>query len=333
MAVKKINPKCIDTIHKKRYNTIIKNVLKQYRKEGTMNLFDFFNGMTIDGHEVDTSKLEETGKVIVNGEEYNAIDFLSDEDKKYIFDEDMLRTQNDIIYDIDFLLREIQKDKESDTKHSAAYYKRYIDLLKRFKQTIEQTVFPQQLEDWWFYDYEVEETGVTLRLKHAKYADMNSEGYYDSFSIDTCFDLIKIGTELLTVEQYAKANDVTTTTVRQWIRRGKLRTAVKQGSEWRIPDLAEVRDRGYKFVQYEWKEFLTGFPEKYDYINKYRLVTINQNDEHKDLYEVTFTRNKEDIDAPDKEIELSQKEKEKFELLLISNPFVKPTSSTIVSRW
>ena len=297
-----------------------------------MNYHRIFDGMIIDGHKVDTAPLKETGKVIINGEEWDADDLISDEDKKNLFEEDMLRTKDDILSDIDYLLKEIERTKDNDLKHSPAYYKRYEDLINRFKETVKKCVFPKKLEDWWYYDYEVEETGITLRLNHTDSPDLNNEGFFDFIFIDTSFDLLKVETKLLTVDQYAKENEVTPTTVRQWIRRGKLRTAVKQGSEWRIPDLAEIRERGYKLVQYEWKEFLTGFPKEYDFINDYSLITIQQHEEHKDMFRVSFSRKQRDVDAETKEININQKEKEKLELLLISNPFVKAIDSTIVTR-
>ena len=50
-------------------------------------------------------------------------------------------------------------------------------------------------------------------------------------------------------------------------------------------------------------------------------------DENKDKFDVSFSLENER--TPDKEIQLDKKEKEKFELLLISNPFVKPTGASI----
>lgn len=293
-----------------------------------MSYHRLFDGMTIDGHEIDTSQLVETGKVLIGDEEWDTEDIITEEDKLQIFNEDTLRTKTDILDDIDFLLHTIERNRKGDTKHSQAYYDRYVDLIERFKVKVEECVFPEKLEDWWHYEYEVRETGITLRLIHASFIDLNAEGFIDSENIDTSFDLIKASTEMLTVEQYAQANEVTATTVRQWIRRGKIRTAVKQGSEWRIPELAEVRDRGYRFVQYKWENYVTGFPEDLSFINEYNMVSIWQNDNHKDIFEVTFSKK----DTPERVIRMTQKEKEKLELLLISNPYIDPVDSSIVYR-
>ena len=291
----------------------------------------FFDGMTIDGYEVDTSQVAETGKVFVGGEEYDISDFFTEEDRKQVYDEDMMRTKEDILYNIDLLLREIDSKRKTDVKHSQNFYNRYIDLVTRFRKKVEACTFPEKLEDWWHYEYSVEETGITLNLIHAGSVDFNDEGYIDFVFVDTEFNLITVCAEMMTVEQYAKLNEVTTTTVRQWIRRGKIRTAVKQGGEWRNPELAEVRDRGYRYAQYEWEAFLTSFPEEYSFINDYGMVTIEQDKEHKGLFNIEFGKCKTEKDAV-KRLQMEQKEKERFELLLITDPFVTPVDAMITNR-
>ena len=294
-----------------------------------------FDGMTIDGHEVDTSRLKDTGKVYVGDEEWDPSDLITDEDIQEDFDESMLRTKEDILKDIGSLLKEIETKSQTDTEHSNAYYTRYTDLILRFKAEIEKRTFPDKMVGWWAYSYDVLETGVTLELIHYYTPGLNDEGYIDSLCAETKFELLHIKTKLLTVEQYAQAYDVTTTTVRQWIRRGKLRSAVKQGSEWRIPELAEISNRGYSWAQYTRNEFLSDAPEEYAFINDYDFISIDQNKENKGFFTVSFnirSDDPEEIGAHHKELQMDQKEREKFELFLISNPFVSASAVFITSR-
>lgn len=284
-----------------------------------------FDGMTMDGHEADTSRLKDTGKVYFGDEEWDASDLITEEDEMAIFNEDMLRTKEDILSMIHLLLKRIDENSKKDTKHSPAYYSRYINLIERFKAQVEKSVFPEKLEDLWHYDYDIRETGITLTLEHVESFDLNDEGDIDFVWADTVFELMHIKADLLTVEQYAQAYGVTTTTVRQWIRRGKIRTAMKQGNEWRIPELAEVKDRGYQYIQYKWDEYLTGFPEEYSFINDYNLISIQQNSEHKDMFDVSFSGK----GSEEKNVQMDKVEREKFELLLISNPFITPVQSQI----
>ena len=294
-----------------------------------------FDGMTIDGHEVDTSRLKDTGKVYVGDEEWDPSDLITDEDIQEDFDETMLRTKEDLLKDIDSLLEAIETESQNDTKHSKAYYTRYTALVSRFRAEVERRTFPDKMAGWWAYSYDVQETGITLELIHYYTPDLNDEGYIDALCAETRFDLLHIKTKLLTVEQYAQAYEVTTTTVRQWIRRGKLRSAVKQGSEWRIPELAEVRDRGYQCVRYARAEFLSDVPEEYSFINDYDFIHIEQNKENKNLFTLSFDIRSDDSDEikkHHKEMQVDTKEREKFELFLISNPFVSASDISIAHR-
>ena len=303
-----------------------------------MAYFGIFDGMKIGGKEVDTSKLESEGKIIVGDEEWDADDLISDEDKLQFFNDGAMRTQKDILWGIDFLLRDIDKESQTDAKHSPAYYERYRNLVVKFRNKVENCVFPEKLEDWWSYSFDVGSLGITLHLLHTDSYDICADDSVMASS-DSEFDLMHVNSKLLTVEQYAQAYGVTTTTVRQWIRRGKLRTAIKQGSEWRIPELAEVMDRGYKPGNYVRKEYLTDLPEEYAFFNDFDTVSIFQNKENKDLFDLDFDKGFDTSKVPEeewgkyhKEMQMNLKEREKFELYLISSPFVESSDTYIVAR-
>ena len=290
-----------------------------------------FDGMIINGNEVDTSNTAETGTVVIGDEEVDVRDMINDDDIRQVFEEDFIRSKEELLKDIDSLLKWVERVRRGTHTRSQAYYNRYLDLVERFREKVRRKKFPEKIDGWWYYEYEVLETGVILYLNHMSMPYLDNEGNITNVSVDTSFELFKVSSKMLTVEQYAKANDVTPTTVRQWIRRGKLRTAVKQGGEWRIPELAEVRDRGYKCAQYEWEDYLTTFPAEYSYINDYRMVTIEQDKDHKDIFNLVFGRSRSGKNIP-KTVRMEQKEKEKFELLLITNPFVTPVDAIITIR-
>ena len=231
--------------------------------------------------------------------------------------------------DIDRQLNKIDQDSGNGVKHSPAYYERYKALVEKFRAEVEKRTFFDKLEDWWEYRYDIWSTGITLVLEHNDSFDLCADDPVSAI-VDTSFELLHVPTKMLTVEQYAQAYGVTTTTVRQWIRRGKLRTAMKAGSEWRIPELAEIMDRGYRSGHYMRKEYLTDLPEEYAFFNEYDYVDINQNKEHKDMYDLCFSKDFDIRDYPDeskwgqffKEMQIDRKEREKFELYLIASPFV-----------
>ena len=291
----------------------------------------------INGNPVDLSRLDE-GIIIAGDEEIDADEFIGEEEKLEFFNETALRTKDALLKDIDKLINEINQDREMENDHSPAFFDQYIALVERFRASVEDKVFPEQLEEWWRYEYEIFESGVTLMLKHIGYLSIGSDDIYDE-DIDTVFNLMQIKAKLLTVEQYAQIYKVTPTTVRQWIRRGKIRSAIKKGSEWRIPEIAEVMSRGYRMGHYDRKDILTDLPEGYEFFNDYDYVSIRQNSENKGLYDLSFHKNVDYKKVPEeewnnyqKDIQLSQKEREKFELYLIGNPFVEAFESCLTFR-
>ena len=130
------------------------------------------------------------------------------------------------------------------------------------------------------------------------------------------YDLMEEKSRLLTVEEYAKQNNVKVVTVRQWIRRGKLRTAIKMGGEWRIPELTSVPDksRGYRTVFYTIKSPMSQFIEGFEDINDFDSITIEKGMDH--LYEIGF---KSSVKKTKKVIMVDTPKREKFELYLISS--------------
>ena len=293
----------------------------------------------IGGEPADLSRLDE-GIIIAGDEEYDADDFISDKDRLDFFNDTALRTKDELLKEIDSLLEEIAEESKAETTHSPAFYARYTALVRRFRDEVKKKTFPEILEDWWRYEYEVCESGVILSLCHIRHLTICRDDSVEETK-DTTFELMHIKTRLLTVEQYAQAYDVTATTVRQWIRRGKIRTAMKLGSEWRIPELAEVMYRGYAWGRYYRKEVLADLPEEYAFFNEYDYVVLSQNEKSKDLFDVSFGKYYNPLDYKDeeealrqnfKEIQMDQKEREKFELYLISNPFVVPEEARLASR-
>ena len=95
-----------------------------------MPYLGFFDGMEINGQVVDTSKLEETGKLYVGDEEWDPDDLISEEDKLQYFNDGALRNQSDLLRDIDLLLKKIDEDSKTDVKHSQEYYGRFRNLVE-----------------------------------------------------------------------------------------------------------------------------------------------------------------------------------------------------------
>lgn len=245
-----------------------------------------------------------------------------------------------LMRDKDAILRSITQDINQvengnvEEGHTESFWKQYLSLLKRFQHEIENTILFMELEEYWCYSYEISELGAKLNLdfiSDVDYDDFNEDGEPTSISpeVGQSFELVTVPSTLLSVEEYAAVYNVSVTTVRQWIRRGKIRSAIKSGREWNIPELAEVSGRGYQSGSYSWTCHLSDLPEEFDFLTEAREIFICQNKENKDTYDISINPY---IPGAEKKIHMSTADKERLELMLISHPLVKAYIKPIFAR-
>lgn len=238
------------------------------------------------------------------------------------------RTKEDILKSIDKKIDKYEKTAKEDRKTPAAFYSMLDTLIHVFKERIEQAVLFDELPDWWVYDYDLEYDRFVLRMEHVREFDADdetSEDYHGAIH-DASYPLIGFSLKTVTAGEYAELFGVGDGTVRQWIRRGKLRTATKVGNEWRIPVLTVPPSRGYEGAQYIWQELADDIPEEYQYLNNFKLATFYQDRSDREKYHVLLvakeTTGHEDLSA-NRELILDAKEREKLELFMISRPEIR----------
>lgn len=229
--------------------------------------------------------------------------------------EERFTTKEDLLEWIYAAKKRITKKAETDNLHSAAFYHVYKNLLRKFEAKIQETVLFEHLEDCWYYALSISYSGAQLSLHHAKKGEIGKKGKV-VVTEDQQFSLIKVDTKLLTVDEYANTYGVTTGTVRQWIRRGKIRNAIKYGKEWRIPELTDMPTRGYQSGLYMWTEYLNKVPKEYEFLRNYSTALFNQDSSDKNKFQVTFIAK----GIKPQNIICDTQEREKLELFMISHP-------------
>ena len=173
-----------------------------------------------------------------------------------VFRKQRFTSKEDILDWIKEARKRIIRKSEKDKKHSAAYYHIYQKMLEEFYDRIKQIKLFNRLEDFWYYMISFSDTGAKLFLCYADKCEYNEKGHVIQIGQGQILPLIIIPAKNLTVEEYANMYGVGVGTVRQWIRRGKIRNAKKRGREWLIPELTELPGRGYQSGVYEWYEYL-----------------------------------------------------------------------------
>lgn len=241
-------------------------------------------------------------------------------DQYELFKERYMITKKDIEERIKKEISDIIEKAKVDAWHSAAYYHVLQELVDRFNLKLEKTILFEKLEDGWKYDYDISDSGMYLYLHHCNIVDIEEKGELWC-EVDQEFTLLEEQTRLLTVEEYADKYDTEVGTVRQWIRRGKIRNAQKFGKEWRIPEFTDVPRRGYLPAAYRWKEELDELPEKYSFLNDYGMAFFRQDEKERNIYYMTLMEGKNSVE--NKTFEYNVKERECIEIFLISHPKVK----------
>ena len=236
------------------------------------------------------------------------------------FKKNHMTSKQDLLKKFDCIIKTVNQKSQDDTRHSAAYYHVVNELLKKFQKKLVSTRLFTELEDWWAYELTLSYDGIYLFCNHYNFHGLAPDNKLDMVC-DHEFILLSVKSELLTVEQYAEQYGVESVTVRQWIRRGKIRTATKYGKEWRIPILTEPSTRGYSPASYSWKQPLTELPKGYEFLVAYDKVLILQIPEAKRQYQLFFSTT-DNIEIK-KCIQVTEAEKEKLELFLIAHPLVK----------
>ncbi len=232
-----------------------------------------------------------------------------------------------VIATLDNASKNVMSEMRNNPQHTLQYYNALSFLLdKVILEIASRNIF--DAPDGWFYSFEITNKNAAMYIRHVSEIQEDEDGNV-VLDIDERFRLINYPVGLLTVEQFASRSKIEAGTVRQWIRRGKLRNAIKVGGEWRIPEITDPPTRGFTPVRY----YNNG---QFFFLPKEIGASFNQHPSVIDIY-----KSKEEKGylvlfdyapaiLPQKL--LTDAEREKLELMLIGNPNI-TNSASVVGRW
>ena len=230
------------------------------------------------------------------------------------FQKDRLLTQSEVLQSLDDDICALESGIEPS--FSKSYLDTEIRICNKLKSKINSILLPNLREIGWSYRYYLSGEGASLKLEHEYDFELDKTGsYIATSSVDCMLELVVVKSKLLTVEEYANLQKVKDVTVRQWIRRGKLRFAKKLGSQWFIPETSAAPGRGYVDVTYFVKDdellCIGGYPS----MPSGSSIQIFQDCTDKSIFDCIFEKyNNESI-----RLELNRKEVEKLELEIIAS--------------
>lgn len=167
--------------------------------------------------------------------------------KVELFRENYLFSHEDILKSLELF---IEHEKLIDnTEYSNEVVINRVKLCEKFIAAVKKSKLPLLTELWWFYEYRVLGNSIELNICQADNIEVENDEI-SGMTVTEEHTLIKVECEYLTIEQYASMLGVEPITVRQWIRRGKLRHAKKNGRDWLVPNVEDKPRRGFTSVQY-----------------------------------------------------------------------------------
>ena len=237
------------------------------------------------------------------------------------------RTKQAVIATLDNANRSIVNEMRNNPLHTVQYYNALSQLLNKvIVEIASRNIF--DAPEGWFYSFVITNKSAALYIQHVAEIRMDENGNA-ILDINEKFRLINYPVRLLTVEEYASVSKTEAGTVRQWIRRGKLRNAIKIGGEWRIPEITDPPTRGFTPVRYYNNGHFLSLPKELG-------VSLNQKPCIIDIYKAKEEKGYvvlfDYAPAMIPQRLLTDAEREKLEHMLISNSNI-TNSSSVVGKW
>ncbi len=233
--------------------------------------------------------------------------------KEELFREQYLFTQEDILNSVELLIE--HEEHHIEPKYSPETANRRVKLWKKFLASVKKCKLPVLSALWWFYDYQFSGDCIELNLCNADEIDIEDD-LISSISFTCEHTVLSVECDYLTVEQFAAVLGVEPVTVRQWIRRGKLRYAKKSGQGWLIPEIEDKPQRGFTSVQYVIEDESHIESDVFPMLSACDLVSIFQDDTDKKKYICIFENTSTNLRN---EISLTRSEVERLEYAIIKS--------------
>ena len=246
-------------------------------------------------------------------------DITNKRDKLLIFNSIFLLNKAEVIASFDDFVAHHQ-EKNNEEGYSEGKRKVLLTLCTQFRKELVDRDLQPLNNKWFFYDYDIKNDSIELSLYKCNKIEFDNDNEISSMETQLEYTIAEVKCDYLSVEEYAKQYDVTDTTVRQWIRRGKLRTAKKKGRDWIIPALADKPKRGFESVTYFWNLLPIEAINRFPYLKDCNSIYIYQDELDKKLFHcVTYLPG----NVTGERIDLTVKARESLETCLIGMPGIK----------
>lgn len=191
--------------------------------------------------------------------------------KKYLL------SQNDILQSLEGYMEYIEYD--SDNGYSKELIKNKLALCEKFYEKIEKCVLPVLTQFYWHYSYIDSGYGMELSISDGEALTLSDDGEYISDFTDTNIQrILFVETDYVTPEEFARIQEVSVATVKQWLKKGRLRHAKYIDGSWLIPATSEKPDNRYLPFFYTFDLENPVYIEEFPIISVCDLILIYRED-------------------------------------------------------
>lgn len=247
--------------------------------------------------------------------------------KRELFNQEYMTTKQALLRRIDAVVKrtegQVSRCPEEDLE-GRRYLEAKLSNLHGFRDCVRETTLFEALDEGWCYEFAIDSHGTSLLIRHVSLSDIADNGHDEWLEVeeyDSRLKVIETRCRLLSVDEFASDRGVAPATIRVWIRRGKIRSAMKTASGWMVPEMAAPLRRGFSDAVYAWDVNLGYCPEGLEELDEPGSVIIRKSRD-KGKRAVLYTNADHTQGA---EYELGISEAERLELFLIGHPAVEYT--------
>lgn len=247
----------------------------------------------------------------------------------------LCKSREDIFTILDALI-EKQMDIIIQNLGSETYAGEIIDSMLELKAQVIENGLPSISETDMHYSVVISREDISVCLNHYYFNDVLDRILSATFPSSDTTRLPVLNTapiytvkfRLLSCAEFAKRCGVSSATIRQWIRRGKLRAAVRIGRDWMLPVTTQPPENGFSPAEYKIvKSIPREICEKHPFFSKFsKSETIRISEGSNGHYKLSRSLR----DNDENQIELTKDEREKMELLLLQSDWAKYYTKDIV---
>lgn len=164
--------------------------------------------------------------------------------KRELFSQEYMTTKHALLRRIDDVVKRtegrVSRSPEEDLE-GRRYLEAKLGNLREFSDCVRETTLFEVLDEGWCYEFAIDSHGTSLLLRHVSLTEIAGNGHDEWLEVeeyDSRLEVIETRCRLLSVDEFASKRGVAPATIRVWIRRDKIRSAMKTASGWMVPEMA-----------------------------------------------------------------------------------------------